>query len=168
MVTFHDPLIYVLDSDDEEDIAVHRKPHRNAIKDSDSEEEEAAADTSVCMAEALVLSESSGEEAEADQGKARVQQRSRRISQAPVDSDDSGPELERCGDAEEQEQREGRGAKSSKEQKKREKSQRHREKKEKRCKAVEKLKKNKDRLADISEVGGNLVFFFFTCHVKVN
>lgn len=117
------------DSDDDEDIAVHRKPHRNAIRDSDSEEEEAAADKSVCMAEALVLSASSGDEAEADEGKARGPQRSRRISQALVDSDDSGPELEKREDVQEQQQKEGRGVTLNKEQKKREKSQRHREKK---------------------------------------
>lgn len=155
--------MYILDSDDEEDIAVHRKPHRNAIRDSDSEEEEAAADNSVCMAEALVLSASSGEDVEADEGKARGLHKGRRISQAPMDSDDSGPELEKCKDVGEQQQREGRGAKSSKEQKKREKSQRHREKKEKRSKAVEKLKK-KDRFSDVCEVGVTwfcfrLVFF---------
>lgn len=104
------------------------------------------------MAEALVLSASSGEEAEADEGKARGPQRSRRISQAPVDSDDSGPELEKREDVQEQQQKEGRGVKLNKEQKKREKSQRHREKKEKHSKAVEKLKK-KDRFSDVSGVG---------------
>lgn len=103
------------------------------------------------MAEALVLSASSGEEAEADKGKAGGPQRSRRISQAPVDSDDSGPELEKRDDVQEQLQKEGRGVKLNKEQKKREKSQRHREKKEKRSKAVEKLKK--DRFSDVSGVG---------------
>lgn len=112
------------------------------------------------MAEALVLSASSGEEAEEDEGKAREPQRGRRISQAPIDSDNSGPELEKREDAEQQQQREGRGAKSSKEQKKREKSQRHREKKEKRSKAVEKLKK-KDRFSDVSEVGETWFCFHF-------
>lgn len=101
------------------------------------------------MAEALVLSASSGEEAEADEGKAGGPQRSRRISQAP---DDSGPELEKSEDVQEQQQKEGRGVKLNKEQKKREKSQRHREKKEKHSKAVEKLKK-KDRFSDVSGVG---------------
>lgn len=110
------------------------------------------------MAEALVLSASSGEEAEAGEGKARGTQRSRRISQAPIDSDDSGPELEKHGE-DVGEQQEGRGAKSSKEQKKREKSQRHREKKEKRSKAVEKLKK--DRFSDVIEVGETWFCLFF-------
>lgn len=151
-------LFYLLDSDDDEDITVHRKPHRNAIRDSESEEEEAAADNSVCMAEALVLPASSGEEAEADEGDARGPQRSRRISQAPVDSDASGPELEKREDAEEQ--LEGRRVRSSKEQKKREKSQRHREKKEKRSKAVEKVKK-RDRFSDIRRVGETRFCFGF-------
>lgn len=150
----------MLDSDDDEDIAVHRKPHRNAIRDSDSEEEEAAADNSVRIAEALVLSASSGEDAEVDEGKARGPQRSKRISQAPVDSDNSGPELEKRKDLEEQRQKEGRGVKSIKEPKKREKSQRHREKKEKRTKAVEKLKE-KDRFSDVSGVGET--WFSFLC-----
>ncbi|KAK2830613.1 hypothetical protein Q5P01_018544 [Channa striata] len=52
------------DSDDDEDITAHRKPRRNAIRDSDSEEEEAAADNSANMTEALVLSTSSAEEME--------------------------------------------------------------------------------------------------------
>lgn len=111
------------------------------------------------MAEALVLSASSGEEAEADEGKARGPQRSKRISQAPIDGGDSGPEVEAREDGEGQQ--EGRGAKSSKEQKRREKSQRHREKKEKRSKAVEKLKKKKDRFPDVSEVGDTWFGFIY-------
>lgn len=113
------------------------------------------------MAEALLLSASSGEEAEAEERKSRRLQKSRRISQAPVDSDDSGPELEKHEGLEEQPQREAEGAKSSTEKKKREKSQWHREKKEKRSKAVEKLKRKKDRFSDVSEVGCNFYFIFF-------
>ncbi|XP_070778119.1 claspin [Enoplosus armatus] len=137
------------DSDDDEDITVHRKPHRNAIRDSDSEEEEAAAENSVNMAEALVLSASSGEEmetGEAEEKDERGAHKSKRISRAPIDSGDSEPEQEKCGDMEEVRKE----AKSMKERKKREKSQRHREKKEKRSKAVEKLKK-KERFSEMNE-----------------
>ncbi|XP_035536851.1 claspin [Morone saxatilis] len=141
--------------DDDEDITVHRKPHRNAIRDSDSEEEEAAAENSVHMAEALVLSASSGEEMETgeaeekDGRKKRGSQKSKRISRAPIDSDDSEPEQEKCGEMEEEEEVR-KEAKPPKEGKKREKSQRHREKKEKRSKAVEKLKK-KGRSSEMNE-----------------
>nr|XP_012774017.2 claspin isoform X1 [Maylandia zebra] len=128
------------DSDDDEDITVHRKPHRNAIRDSDSEEEAAAADSSVHMAEALVLSASSGEEMETKKEKGR--QKCKRISRAPVDSEDSEPEEEKSGKMEEEEGKVvKRKVKSTKEVKEREKSRRHHEKKEKRSKAVEKLKK---------------------------
>lgn len=157
-------LIYLLDSDDDEDITVHRKPHRNAIRDSDSEEEEAAADNSACMAEALVLSASSAEEMETDEakekgkGKARGAPKGKRISRAPVDSDNSEPEQEERGEMEEQQNEEGE-VKSKKEQKKREKSRMHREKKEKRSKAVEKLKK-KDRFSEVNEVSKTWIFFF--------
>lgn len=102
------------------------------------------------MAEALVLSASSGEEIETDEGKARGALKNKRISRAPVDSDDSEPELEERGEMEEQ-QNEEEEVKSKKEQKKREKSQRHREKKEKHSKAVEKLKKM-DRFSEVNEV----------------
>ncbi|KAM6903716.1 claspin isoform 2-T2 [Lycodopsis pacificus] len=137
------------DSDEDEDITVHRKPHRNAIRDSDSEEEEAAAENSVHMAEALVLSASSGEEGEKDERKeSGAPKKSKRISRAPIDSDDSEPE--QSGGIKEQQEEVRKEAKSIKEPKKREKSQRHREKKEKRSKAVEKLKK-KERFSDMNE-----------------
>uniref|UniRef100_A0A8D2ZFM8 Claspin n=1 Tax=Scophthalmus maximus TaxID=52904 RepID=A0A8D2ZFM8_SCOMX len=142
------------DSDDDEDITAHRKPRRNAIRDSDSEEE-AAAENSVNMAEALVLSASSGEEMETgeaeekDVGREGGAQKSRRISRAPIESEDSEPEKSACGETEEQQDEAKKGAKS-KERKKRENSQRHREKKEKRSKAVEKLKK-KGRFSEMNE-----------------
>ncbi|XP_056267780.1 claspin [Pseudoliparis swirei] len=140
------------DSDEDEDITVHRKPHRNAIRDSDSEDdEEAAAENSVHMVEALVLSASSGEERETGEKEERkdngTQKKSKRISRAPVDSDDSGPEREQSGGVEEQQKEVRKQAKSTK---KREKSQRHREKKEKQSKAVEKLKK-KERHSEMNE-----------------
>nr|XP_033492141.1 claspin isoform X2 [Epinephelus lanceolatus] len=144
--------------DDDEDITVHRKPNCNAIRDSDSEEEGAAAENSVHMAEALVLSASSGEEMETgeaeekDKRKERGPQKSKRISRAPIDSDDSEPEQEKCGEMEEQQQEEvSKEGKSKKDGKKREKSQRHREKKEKRSKAVEKLKKKKESVSEMNE-----------------
>lgn len=143
-------LSYLSDSDDDEDITVHRKPHRNAIRDSDSEEEAAAADSSVHMAEALVLSASSGEEMETKKEKGR--QKCKRISRAPVDSEDSEPEEEKSGKMEEEEGKVvKRKVKSTKEVKEREKSRRHHEKKEKRSKAVEKLKK-KERFSERDEV----------------
>ncbi|GLD59305.1 claspin [Lates japonicus] len=145
------------DSDDDEDITAHRKPRRNAIRDSDSEEEEeeAAAENSVHMAEALVLSASSGEEMETGQAEEKDErrekgaQKSKRICRAPIDSEDSEPEQGKCGEMEEQ-QDEVKKEVKSKERKKREKSQRHREKKEKRSKAVEKLKK-KERFSEMDE-----------------
>uniref|UniRef100_A0A3P8U864 Claspin n=1 Tax=Amphiprion percula TaxID=161767 RepID=A0A3P8U864_AMPPE len=100
------------DDEEEEDVVAHRKPHRNAIKDSDSEEEEA--ENSVSMAE-----------------------KNKRISRAPADSEESEAEREEGEETEEPKKE----VKSTKDWKKREKSQRHREKKEKRSKAVEKLKK---------------------------
>lgn len=143
-------LSYLSDSDDDEDIMVHRKPHRNAIRDSDSEEEAAAADSSVHMAEALVLSASSGEEMETKKEKGR--QKCKRISRAPVDSEDSEPEEEKSGKMEEEEGKVvKRKVKSTKEVKEREKSRRHHEKKEKHSKAVEKLKK-KERFSERDEV----------------
>ncbi|KAM6974195.1 claspin [Tautogolabrus adspersus] len=133
------------DSDDDEDVAVHRKPHRNAIRDSDSEEEEASAENSVHMTEALVLSASSGDEMETGEAEEKNErkQKTKRISRAPIDSEDSEPEQAKCGEVEEQ--------REEVKLKKREKSQRHREKKEKRSKAVEKLKKKKNRLSEMSE-----------------
>ncbi|KAK9526594.1 hypothetical protein VZT92_015283 [Zoarces viviparus] len=139
------------DSDEDEDITVHRKPHRNAIRDSDSEEE-AAAENSTHMAEALVLSASSGEEMEEgdkdERKESGVPKKSKRISRAPIDSDDSEPE--QSGGIKEQQEEVRKEAKSMKEPKTREKSQRHREKKEKRSKAVGKLKK-KERFSEMNE-----------------
>lgn len=146
------------DSDDDEDITVHRKPHRNAIRDSDSEEEGAAADNSVHMAEALVLSASSGDEMETGEAEEKSErkekggQKTKRILHAPIDSEDSEPEQEQQEDVRKEKE-------STKEQKKREKSQRHREKKEKRSKAVEKLKKKKDRFSETDEVS-EVIFLF--------
>nr|XP_019959327.1 PREDICTED: claspin [Paralichthys olivaceus] len=140
------------DSDDDEDITAHRKPRRNAIRDSDSEEEAAAAESSVHMTEALVLSASSGEEMETGEAEEKEKrrekgaQKSKRISRAPIDSEDSESERGKCGNMEERQEEGKKEAKS----KKREKSQRHREKKEKRSKAVEKLKK-KERFSEINE-----------------
>ncbi|XP_068432493.1 claspin [Clinocottus analis] len=139
------------DSDEDEDITVHRKPHRNAIRDSDSEAEEVAAENSAQMAEALVLSASSGEEMETgekdDRKDSGVQKKSKRISRAPVDSDVSEPEQEQREGTEEQQEEVRKEVKSTK---KREKSQRHREKREKQSKAVEKLKK-KERHSETNE-----------------
>lgn len=109
------------------------------------------------MAEALVLSASSGEEMETGEAeekgerKGRGVQKSKRISRAPIDSEDSEPEQEKCGEMENQQEEVRIEMKSMKERKKREKSQRHREKKEKRSKAVEKLKK-KERFSEMNEV----------------
>ncbi|XP_030002409.1 claspin [Sphaeramia orbicularis] len=141
------------DSDDE-DITAHRKPRRNAIRDSDSEEEDAAAENSTHMAEALVLSASSEEDMETVEvgeragKKEKGVQRSKRISRAPTDSDESEPEQ---GDVEEKEQEDMKNeAKLKKDTKKRDKSQRRREKKEKHSKVVEKLKK-RDRFSEVNE-----------------
>ncbi|KAK6327351.1 hypothetical protein J4Q44_G00029960 [Coregonus suidteri] len=82
------------------------------------------------MAEALVLSASSGDEMEtAEEEVKRAELKSKKVSRiAPIDSDESAPEKE-----EELVKKDVEG--------KREKSQRHREKKEKCSKAVERLKK---------------------------
>lgn len=109
--------MFFSDSDEEEDITAHRKPRRNAIRDSDSEEEEA--DESIGAAEALLLSLSSEEEVEG-----------RRISLAPEDS-----EQQRRGGKEEEEEMK---------KEKRKKSRRHQERKEKHSRAMEKLKKKKE------------------------
>lgn len=108
------------------------------------------------MTEALVLSASSGEEmetGEVDERREKGMQKSKRISRAPIDSDDSEPEQERGREMEEPKKE----AKSMKERKKREKSQRHREKKEKHSKAVQKLKK-KERFSETNEVKCSLEF----------
>lgn len=98
-----------------------------ALTDSDCEEEVHE------MAEALVLSASSGDEMEtAEEEVKKAKLESKKISRiAPIDSDDSAPEEEEELVKKDVKQKEG----------KREKSQRHREKKEKRSKAVERLKK---------------------------
>ncbi|KAM4725813.1 claspin isoform 2-T2 [Anableps anableps] len=120
--------------DSDEDVTAHRKARRNAIVDSE-EEEEATAERSINMAEGRGSPASSGEEAEPEEDRRRERgvQRSRRISHAPVDSEEE-EEQQTMGDAEEEE-----GVKV----KKREKSQRNREKKGKRSKAMENLKKKK-------------------------
>lgn len=143
------------DSDDNEDITVHRKPHRNAIRDSDSEEEGVAAENSVHMAEALVLSASSGEKMKTgvEERKEWVVQKSKRISLAPVEGEDSEPDQEEMR----------KKMTPLKDRKKRERSQRHREKKEKQSRAVEKLKKT-ERFSEINDVSEHMTFpssFFF-------
>nr|XP_057902985.1 claspin isoform X2 [Doryrhamphus excisus] len=130
------------DSDEDEDVPTRRKPRRNAIRDSESEEEEAT----VQMAEALVLSTSSGEDMETGEtSENREKGAKKRIICAPSDGEDGESEQR-----EEEKQGTRKDAKTAKESKKREKSQRHRDKKEKRSKAVEKLRK-KDRFSDLSE-----------------
>uniref|UniRef100_A0A4W5KJF8 Claspin n=1 Tax=Hucho hucho TaxID=62062 RepID=A0A4W5KJF8_9TELE len=114
------------DSDD--DITVNRRSRcRKALRDSDSEEVVHE------MAEALVLSASSGDEMEAAEEEVKkAELKSKKISRiATIDSDESAPEKEEELVGKDVKQKEG----------KREKSQRHREKKEKRSKAVERLKK---------------------------
>ncbi|XP_061597083.1 claspin [Cololabis saira] len=113
------------DSDDDGDITAHRRPRRNAIRDSDSEEEEAASANRVSEVEALLLSASSGEEGETAGNDREGQKKKSRIS-LPAESEDGEEEEE---------------VKVKKDRKKREKSQRRREKKEKCSKAVERLKK---------------------------
>lgn len=95
------------------------------------------------MAEALVLSASSGEETGVEERKERVVQKSKRISCAPIDGEDSEPDQEELR----------KKMTPLKDQKKRERSQRHREKKEKRSRAVEKLKKTQrfSKINDVSE-----------------
>ncbi|KAM3858140.1 claspin [Diretmus argenteus] len=134
------------DSDEDEDITVHRKPRcRQALRDSDSEEEEEKVEeNSIDMAEALVLSASSAEEMETaeveekEERKKKGAQKSKRISRPPVDSEESEPEPEKD---EEVKPVEG---------KMREKSQRHREKKERRSKALEKPKR-RERFSEMNE-----------------
>lgn len=95
------------------------------------------------MAEALVLSASSGEEMDTgvEERKERAMQKTKRISCAPIDGEDSEPDQEELR----------KKMTPLKDQKKRERSQRHREKKEKRSRAVEKLK-NKERFSKINDV----------------
>lgn len=140
---------FLADSDDNEDIKVHRKPWRNAIKDSDTEGEEEAAKTSVSTAEAMASSESSGEEMETPENMGRAAQKTRRIGRAPTDSEESESEQVNGG-TEDGEEEARNGVSPARKDKKREKSQRHREKKERRSRAVEKLKK-KERFS-VSEL----------------
>ncbi|XP_045082258.1 claspin-like isoform X3 [Coregonus clupeaformis] len=127
------------DSDD--DLTVNRRSRcRKALRDSDSEEEVHE------MAEALVLSASSGDEMEtAEEEVKRAELKSKKVSRiAPIDSDESAPEKE-----EELVKKDVEG--------KREKSQRHREKKEKCSKAVERLKKKKTPLPRTQNDSGCLL-----------
>ncbi|XP_051927578.1 claspin isoform X2 [Hippocampus zosterae] len=127
------------DSDEEEDIQVRRKPRRHAIRDSEEEEEEETA-----VAETFLMSASRGEEIETDE-KQEVEKSRRRIS-APVDDEDSEPELK----VDEHRQNTKKVAKTTKDPKRRERSQRRRDKKEKHSKTVEKLK-TKERFSDMDE-----------------
>lgn len=131
--------LFLSDSDDNEDIKVHRKPRRNAIKDSDTEEDEEAAKTSVNTAEAMVSSDSS-EELETPENMGRAAQKSKRISRARSVREESESEQVN-GDAEDGQEEARKGVSPVGKEKKREKSRRHREKKEKQSRAVEKLKK---------------------------
>ncbi|XP_056154778.1 claspin [Lampris incognitus] len=137
------------DSDDDEDIQVHRKLRcHKALSDSEVEDM-GTMESSIHMADVLVLSASSGGEVEAEEvekkktgGKKKRAQKSKRISLAPVDSEESGPEPGKDGEEELELKSEG---------KRREKSQRHRERKERCSKAVVKLKRKKERISKINE-----------------
>lgn len=156
-------LIFLSDSDDNEDIKVHRKPRHNAIKDSDSEEEEAAAKTSVLMAEAPGTDDSSGEEPREITG--RAAKKGKRIGRAPADSEESESE-QVDADMEEGQEEVREGISPTGKEKKREKSRRHREKEEKRSRVLEKLKK-KERVSARNHVSGvkgfltDLMFFLY-------
>ena len=111
-------------------------------------------DNSVNMADALVLSESDGEQQKEETVSQNITEESkkkkgRRISRAPVDSEES--DLGEGG-AEEEEVKKDVVSKEEK----REKSKRHKEKREKHSKAVEKVKttkKNKkERFLEVEEV----------------
>ena len=140
---YHFPITCFSDSDDE--VTIKRRPHcRKALRDSDSEEEEHGAG----MVDALILSASSGEdvhpgeeEEEEDKRVKKGEVKSKRISRAPVDSDESEPEKESKEDT--------LKMALKKKGKKREKSQRHKAKKEKHSKAVELLKKKEK--AEVSQ-----------------
>ncbi|XP_076865218.1 claspin [Brachyhypopomus gauderio] len=124
------PAVNDAQGDSDDDVVLNRKPRsRKVLQDSDSENEEGAR-----MAEALVLSESSGEETKTI--KSRVEKsRTKRISHVAVDdeSDESGQEMEKHQDEDKQgEVKEGK--------KKREKSQRRREKEKRRGALLTKLK----------------------------
>ncbi|KAJ3609142.1 hypothetical protein NHX12_023666 [Muraenolepis orangiensis] len=121
-----------LDSDDGDEILVHRKPRcHKAIRDK------------------------SEEEAEVEESKKK--KKGRRISRAPIDSDDEsdlregGAEKKKEEEAEEEEVKMDDKSKDGK----REKSKRHKEKREKRSKAVDKVKatkKNKkERLNEVEQ-----------------
>lgn len=141
--------MFLSDSDDNEDIKVHRKARRNAIKDSDDEEEEEAGKTRVDTAEAMVSSDSCGEEMETPGNMGRAAQKTKRIGRAPTDSEESESEQVN-GDTEDGQEGSRKGISPVRKEKKREKSQRHREKKEKHSRVVEKLKK-KERFS-VSEL----------------
>ncbi|XP_059899376.1 claspin isoform X1 [Gadus macrocephalus] len=145
------------DGDGDDEIVVHRKPRcHKAIRDSDEEEEEEM-ETSVNLAEALVLSESDGEQHKEEEAESQnikeesKKKKGRRISRAPVDSEES--DLGEGG-AEKEMLAEVKKDVGSKEEK-REKSKRHKEKREKRNKAMEKVKttkKNKkERFLEVEE-----------------
>ncbi|KAM9494718.1 claspin [Clarias gariepinus] len=103
------------DSDD--DIVVSRKPRsRKVLQDSDSEKEEDRDG----MAEALVLSESSGEGTKASEGEQPKKRRGKKISRIAAASDESEGETD--------------------ETRKREKSWRHKEKEKRRGDLVKQLK----------------------------
>ncbi|KAI4883998.1 hypothetical protein NFI96_019513 [Prochilodus magdalenae] len=107
------------DSDDE--VAVNRKSRSvKVLQDSDSEREEEA----IGMAEALVLSESGGEETKTSESKQVRKIRSKRISHVSMDSDESEPEKDQPKVV----------------KKKREKSQRRKNKEERRGALVKRLK----------------------------
>lgn len=151
---------FLSDSDDNEDIKVHRKPRHNAIKDSDSEEEEADAKTSVLMAEAPGTDDSSGEEPRENTG--RAAKKGKRIGRGPEES-----EFEQVdADLEEGQEEVRKGISPTGKEKKREKSRRHREKEEKRSRVLEKLKK-KERVSARNHVSGvqgfltDLMFFLY-------
>ncbi|XP_017310239.1 claspin isoform X1 [Ictalurus punctatus] len=111
------------DSDD--DIVVSRKPRsRKVLQDSDSEKE----DVMDGMADALVLSESSGEATKASEGERPKKSRGKKISRVAVASDESEPE---------EDEHQG---KPKEETKKRGKSQRRKEKEKCRGALVKQLK----------------------------
>ena len=115
-------------------------------------------ETSMNMAEALVLSESDGEQQlqEEEAASQNIKEESkkkkgRRISRAPVDSEESD-----LGEGRAKEEEEVVKQDVGSKEEKRGKSKRHKEKREKRTKAVEKVKatkKNKkERFLEVEEV----------------
>ncbi|XP_058233503.1 claspin isoform X3 [Hemibagrus wyckioides] len=111
------------DSDD--DIVVNRKPRsRKVLQDSDSEREEAEDG----MAEALLLSESSGEGTNGGEGEQPKKSWGKKLSRIAVASDESEPEEDECQE------------KPKEKSKKRGKSQRRKEKEMRRGALVKQLK----------------------------